>query len=123
MGDAGAQRRAKGLSPGKAGPSSFRLPKKLLPPDIDVTRYRKFTEDHIEAQLERVPGVASANIFGGQELELQVIVDPKKLAARGLTISDVRQTLIENNRDTSAGDFWEGKRKYVVRTLSEYRKC
>lgn len=93
----------------------------LLPEDIDVTRYRKFTEDNIEAQLERVPGVASANIFGGQEIELQVIVDPKKLAARGLTIADVRQTLIENNRDTSAGDFWEGKRKYVVRTLSEYR--
>ncbi len=26
-----------------------------------------------------------------------------------------------NNQDTSAGDFWEGKRKYIVRTLSEYR--
>ncbi len=94
---------------------------KLLPPKLDVTKYRKFAEDHIEAQLERVPGVASSNMFGGQEQELQVIVDPKQLAARGLTIADVRNALVENNRDTSAGDFWEGKRKYVVRTLSEYR--
>ncbi len=31
------------------------------------------------------------------------------------------RALTENNQDTSAGDFWEGKRKYLVRTLSEYR--
>ena len=68
-----------------------------------------------------MPGVGSANIFGGEEIELQVIVDPNRLAARGLTIADVRLALTENNRDTSAGDFWEGKRKYLVRTLSEYR--
>ncbi len=93
----------------------------LLPKKLDVAKYRKFTEDNIEAQFERVPGVGSANIFGGQEPELQVIVDPKQLAARGLTILDVRNALVDNNQDTSAGDFWEGKRKYVVRTLSEYR--
>ena len=99
----------------------FPAAQSLLPPDLDVTQYLKFTEDQIEAQLERVPGVGSANIFGGQEPELQVIVDPKQLAARGLTVADVRTALIENNQDTSAGDFWEGKRKYIVRTLSEYR--
>ncbi len=93
----------------------------LLPNQHDVAKYRKFTEDNIEAQLERVPGVASCNVFGGQEQELQVIVDVQKLAARGLTIEDVRRALVENNVDTSAGDYWEGKRKYVVRTLSEYR--
>ncbi len=43
------------------------------------------------------------------------------MASRGLTIADVRNALTENNRDISAGDFWEGKRKYIVRTLSEYR--
>ncbi len=99
----------------------FPVAKPLLPPKLDVTKYLKFAEDQIEAQFERVPGVGSANIFGGQEPELQVIVDSKQLAARGLTIADVRRALIENNQDTSAGDFWEGKRKYVVRTLSEYR--
>ena len=98
----------------------FPMAESLLPAKLDVTKFRKFTEDNIEAQLERVPGVASANIFGGQELELQVIVDPKKLAARGLTIFDVRESLTVNNQDTSAGDYWEGKRKYVVRTLAEY---
>ncbi|MFT5301564.1 MAG: HAE1 family hydrophobic/amphiphilic exporter-1 [Mariniblastus sp.] len=93
----------------------------LLPRKIEIAEYLKFTRDNIEAQFERVPGVGSANVFGGREQELQVIVDPKQLAARGLTIGDVRVAMIENNKDISAGDFWEGKRKYIVRTLSEYR--
>ena len=48
-------------------------------------------------------------------------VDPQRLAARGLTIQDVRAALRGRNRDTSAGDFWEGKRRYVVRTMGRYR--
>src|SRR5262245_30235719 len=93
----------------------------LLPPEQDVTKLRKFTEDYIEAALERVEGVSNANVFGGREEELQVIIDPERLAARGLTISDVRQALRGQNEDTSGGDYWEGKRRYIVRTLGQFR--
>lgn len=93
----------------------------LLPPDIDVPSYRKFAEDFIEAEFERVPGVANSDVRGGQQRQLQVIVDPEKLAARGLTLQDVSTALNSDNQDTSAGDFYEGKRRLVVRTLGEYR--
>ena len=59
--------------------------------------------------------------LGGLEEEMQVIIDPQQLASRQLTIDDVRQVLRDQNQDTSAGDFWEGKRRYVVRTLSQFR--
>ncbi len=93
----------------------------LVPPDIDVTRVRKFAEDVIEAAFERVPGVSTADVRGGEELELQVIIDPNRLAARGLTIADVTRVLRQANQDISAGDFWEGKRRYTVRTLGQFR--
>ena len=94
----------------------------LLPPaDLDVTKLRRFAEDEIEARFERVPGVSQSNVFGGLEDELQVVVDPEKLAARRLTIADVRNVLRGQNEDTSAGDFWEGKRRWVVRTLGQFR--
>ncbi len=93
----------------------------LLPPDIVVPHYRRFAEDFIEAEFERVPGVANSNVLGGQEDEAQVIVDPYKLAARNLTISDVRSKLREYDADISGGDFWEGKRRYNVRTLGQFR--
>ncbi len=92
----------------------------LLPPPRDVAKLRRLTEDVIEARFERVPGVSNANVFGGRDEELQVVVDPARLAARGVTIADVRAALRGRNRDTSAGDFWEGKRRYVVRTLGQF---
>ena len=93
----------------------------LLPEPIDIPTLRKFAEDFIEARLERVGGVSNANVFGGREEELQVIIDPQKLAARQLTIGDARRALRGQNEDTSGGDFWEGKRRYVVRTLGRFR--
>jgi HAE1 family hydrophobic/amphiphilic exporter-1 len=93
----------------------------LLPPDVAVGTLRKFAEDVIEAALERVPGVSNANVIGGVDPELQVLVDPEKLAARQLTIAQVRDSLRAQNRDVSAGDVWEGKRRYVVRTLHQFR--
>ncbi len=93
----------------------------LLPPDIDVTKLRRFCRDAIETRLERVDGVSNANVMGGREEELQVVVDPHLLAARQLTIGDVREALRKQNKDTSGGDFWEGKRRYVVRTLGQFK--
>ncbi|RMG33557.1 MAG: efflux RND transporter permease subunit [Planctomycetota bacterium] len=93
----------------------------LLPRVTDIPTLRKFAEDVIEAAFERVPGVANSNVLGGREPQMRVIVDAERLAARGLTLLDVRDALRRGNRDTSAGDFWEGKRRYVVRTLGQYR--
>ena len=96
--------------------------KELLPPDdFDVAKLRRFAEDEIEARFERVPGVSQSNVIGGYEDELQVVVDPEKLAARRITFNDVRNVLRGQNEDTSAGDFWEGKRRWVVRALGQFR--
>jgi HAE1 family hydrophobic/amphiphilic exporter-1 len=91
------------------------------PADIDVETMRRMAEDEIEGRLERVDGVSSADLVGGRADELQVIIDPQLLAARQLTIDDLRLALSNQNQDTSGGDFWEGKRRYVVRTLGQLR--
>ncbi|MEX0585355.1 MAG: efflux RND transporter permease subunit, partial [Pirellulales bacterium] len=75
----------------------------LLPPAHDVTTERRFAEDFIEARFERVDGVSNSKLLGGQEEEMQVVVDPQRLAARQLTIADVRAALRGHNKDTSAG--------------------
>jgi HAE1 family hydrophobic/amphiphilic exporter-1 len=93
----------------------------LRPPDIDVESLRRMAEDEIESRLERVDGVSAADLVGGREDELQVIVDPQLLAARQLTIEDLRLALSNQNQDTSGGDVWEGKRRYVIRTLGQFR--
>jgi HAE1 family hydrophobic/amphiphilic exporter-1 len=94
----------------------------LMPKEFDVSTLRRFAEDHVESRLENVPGVANCEVMGGREDEVQVVVDPEKLAARQLTISDLRNALRGHNVDTSGGDFWEGKRRYPIRTLGQFRE-
>ncbi|MGH9749703.1 MAG: efflux RND transporter permease subunit [Candidatus Polarisedimenticolia bacterium] len=86
----------------------------------DITTLQNFTEDFIKPEFERVPGVAASNIFGGREQEMQVVFDPERLAAHRLTLTDLGEALERENRNYSGGDFDEGKRRYVVRTVGEY---
>ena len=88
--------------------------------EIEIDKQLDFVEEVIKPALERVPGVANSGLFGGRERELQVIVDPQALAARGLRFSQVGQALDAENSDISAGSFDEGKRSYVVRTVGKY---
>ena len=79
-----------------------------------------FVEDVIQSALERIPGVATVNIYGGREQELRITVDPKRLAARAITLRDMVRVLRQENVNISAGHLDEGKRAYQVRTLGRF---
>ena len=79
-----------------------------------------FFEEFVKPEFERVPGVGSVNHFGGTEQEMQVVVDPAALAARQITITELLVAIDRENRNYSGGDFDEGKRRYLVRTVGEY---
>ena len=88
--------------------------------DGDVTTLLTFFEDYVQPEFERVPGVGAVNVFGGREREMHVVIDPAGLAARQITITELMEALDRENRDISGGDFDEGKRRYIVRTVGEY---
>ncbi len=87
----------------------------------DISTLYDFADNELKPALERVPGIGQANLFGGRERELQVIVDPAELAARQVTYNELGAALERENRNFSAGDFDEGKRRYIVRTVGEYQ--
>ncbi len=82
----------------------------------DIHTYGDFIEDVIQDRLERVPGVARVNVYGGTQRQMEVTVDPAKMARYGLTVGQVVQAISAANSSVSAGDIDEGKRRYVVRT-------
>ncbi|WP_426730348.1 efflux RND transporter permease subunit [Myxococcus faecalis] len=53
--------------------------------------------------LQRVPGVGSVNVLGAGEYSMRVWLDPRLLAARGLTASDVVAAIREQNVQVAAG--------------------
>ena len=88
--------------------------------DGDISTLFDFVDDTVKPELERVAGIGQANVFGGRQRELQVIVDPAELAARRISYNELSEALARENKNFSAGDFDEGKRRYVVRTVGEY---
>ena len=79
-----------------------------------------FLDEYVKPRLERISGVASSNIYGGRERELQVIVDPDALAARKISVPELMRALDIENKTISAGNFDEGKRRYIARTVGEF---
>ena len=88
--------------------------------DTPIHTFRDFIEDTVQDRLERVPGVSKVNVYGGSERELQITVDPDRMARYRLTIPEVVDALRAANISTTAGDVDEGKRRYVVRTEGEF---
>ena len=88
--------------------------------DVSIETYLDLSEDVIKAGIERVPGVAQSNVYGGFERELQVIVDPAAMAAHAVTVSQMGAAITAENVNISGGSFDEGKRRYIVRTVGKY---
>lgn len=86
-----------------------------------IYTFGDFAEDVIRERLERVPGVSRVNVFGGSERELQIIIDPRRMAQSRLTVGQMLDTLRTANVSLSAGNVDEGKRRYVVRTEGQLK--
>ena len=95
--------------------------KPLADNPTDINFYYDFTDEIIRTRLERVPGVGASNVFGGRERRIEVLFDPAALAQRNITIAALAASIDRENENFSAGSFDEGKRRYLVRTVGEYR--
>lgn len=77
--------------------------------------------DDLKPRLQAVSGVATVNIAGGREREVQVYADPAKLAAFGLPFSAIQQAVLANNVTFPAGSLDEGRLKTSVRSVGEFK--
>ncbi|MEH8018793.1 efflux RND transporter permease subunit [Rheinheimera muenzenbergensis] len=92
------------------------------PLQLDMDMLRDYAEDYVRPQMERVPGVSEVGVSGGAERQIQVLVDPAKLAQRGISLTDVRDAIRARNRDSSAGDIDSGKRRYLLRMVGRFEQ-
>ena len=86
----------------------------------DINEVRLEAEDVIKPRLERVEGVGAVWLFGGQEREVHVILDYAAMTARGLTVRQVRDALLRENRNIKGGNIDEGKKRHLVRTVGQF---
>ena len=85
------------------------------PPD----QLRLFAEDEIQSGIERIDGVASAEVFGGTTQIVKVAVSLNRLAAFNLTLNDINSALRGQSILSSGGNLRRGTREYQIMTQEE----
>lgn len=89
---------------------------RVLKSSFEKAMYLRTVQDWIiRPQLKTVKGVAEVDAIGGYAQQYHVQPDPQKLAALGLTFSDVIEALERNNASTGAGFLEQKGESYVVR--------
>lgn len=75
----------------------------------------------IEPIFSRVNGVAQVDLVGGQEREIQVSLDEKKMQGYGLAIADVQQAILSSNLDFPTGALKTRTSRSTIRLSGKYR--
>ncbi len=86
----------------------------------ELMRLRRYAENELKKRLEPVDGVAAVKVAGGLEDEVQVNIDPDRLAQLNLPASAVIDRLKQENVNISGGRIEEGSERYLVRTVNQF---
>jgi len=84
--------------------------------ETSMTKHYEFMENIVIPQLESIPGVTGSNLYSswGQGEELQIVIDPYKVAALGIDLNDVALRA-GRTTDVSGGFLDVGRRQYTLR--------
>ena len=107
---------APALSPLSA-PSGLIYRYVLQSSDRSPMELKTFEDWIVEPQYRSVPGVADDSGFGGGTMQYQVLLDPVRIAAVGLSVQQVENALTANNSNAGGGFYSQGGQFYYVRGI------
>lgn len=89
--------------------------------NMDEVAFYDLLDKKIQPVLSRVQGVAQVNLVGGQEREIKVSLDAKKLEGYGLSVPQVQQAVISSNLDFPTGNIKTRENKTQIRLSGKYK--
>ncbi|HET7662355.1 MAG TPA: efflux RND transporter permease subunit [Rhodanobacteraceae bacterium] len=79
-----------------------------------LTTVDQFVDNNLARKISQVPGVAQVSLGGEQEPSIRVQVDPRKLAALGMTLEQVRSALVNATTDAAKGVIDTSRTSFVI---------
>ncbi|MEN6371810.1 MAG: efflux RND transporter permease subunit [Armatimonadota bacterium] len=87
----------------------------------DPVKLRSLVDNQITPMLDSVDGVASATVTGGQQRGIIIDVDPYKLRAHQLSLSDITKRISQENANLPAGIAKESNTEYTIRSIGWFK--
>jgi HAE1 family hydrophobic/amphiphilic exporter-1 len=89
------------------------------PPGMDLVELNDFVERNIQERIQNTDGIGEVVIFGGRQRQIKVYVDPVRLRAFNLSITEVSNAIRNQNLELPGGSLIEGARTSGLRTISK----
>jgi hydrophobe/amphiphile efflux-1 (HAE1) family protein len=114
---------------GKTLPQSMTIPpnyRKINPADppilvlgarsetLPLTSINDYLDRFLAQQIAQVPGVAQAQIGGDRRPSIRIQVDPAKLAAIGLTLEEIRTTIVNSTTNAPKGTLYTDEIGFII---------
>lgn len=81
----------------------------------DLAQLRSLQDWFLKYELQTVPGVAEVATIGGMVRQYQVVVDPDKLRAFGITLASLKTAIQKGNQETGGSVIEMAEAEYMVR--------
>lgn len=91
-------------------------------PSYDVMEKKSLEDWMLEKSFKGVEGVVDVSSFGGPTKEYQIRLDPEKLVAYGLSISQVEQQIANNNTNGGGSFIEQGAQQINVQSVGLYNR-
>jgi hydrophobic/amphiphilic exporter-1 (mainly G- bacteria), HAE1 family len=85
----------------------------------DLTGQYPLIEREFKRRIERLPGVARVDITGAAPSEVEIAIDPDRIAAHGIALNELAERLRAVNFSVSAGLIDDGGRRLRVQPVGE----
>ncbi|MEG4814944.1 efflux RND transporter permease subunit [Microcoleus sp. K5-D4] len=82
---------------------------------------RVFADEELAREINVIPGVASVDVSGGVQEEIQVNIDLNRLQSLGVNLNDVFNALRDRNLDTSGGRLRQESNEPLTRTIGRFK--
>lgn len=101
----------------KADPSALPILIFGVSGEQDPVKLRSLMDNEISPIIESASGVASAVVTGGQKRGIIVDVDPDRMRAHHVSLSEITKRLVEENVNLPAGIAKQSNTEYTIRSL------
>ena len=88
----------------------------------DISQLRSLQDWFLKYELQTVPGVSEVATVGGMVKQYQVVVDPEKLRAYGLTLNHIKMAIKNGNQESGASVVEMGEAEYMLRATGYIQK-
>jgi cobalt-zinc-cadmium resistance protein CzcA len=83
---------------------------------LNLMQLEELLDWQVGPALRTVPGIVEVNSFGGEDRQYQVVLDPKRLQASGVSVAQVVEALERSNANAGGGYIEHAREHFVIGT-------